>query len=113
MTAGAELDWSKVERGVRQLTDGIESGARTGAESQASSTATVVRRNVPVRTGALRDSVAVIADGAGYAVTYGTGLRYAGPIEARFHPVADALDGVEQSFATAMESMAGREVGRL
>lgn len=108
-----ELDWTAVSRGLRQLESGLDAGAKRGANEQASATATAIRRNVPVRTGALRDSVAVVPDGDGYAVTYGTGLKYAWPVEAKVGAVGTALDGADQSFATAMETVARREVGRL
>lgn len=108
-----EVDVSDVVRGMRQLARGLDERASTGARSQAAATAAKIRQAVPVRTGALRASVTVVPDGEGFGVTYGSGLRYAGVIERRKHPVAQGVEGAPETFHRAMQAVARVEVDRL
>lgn len=113
MTAGVEVDWSHVQRGMRQLADGIDAGSLRTAREQATATAAAIRPRVPVRTGALRSTVTVVDQPDGAGVTYGGDLPYANYIEHRSDAVADGVAATAEQYGRAATEMARREVRKL
>lgn len=111
--AGVEVDWSALTKAVRQLEDGVDAGTTKAARTQAAQTAATVRNAVPVRTGALRATVDAVDVDGGAGVTYGGGLRYAWPVEAKSHALRAGTEGAGETFSSAMQSMVETEVRRL
>ena len=111
--AEVQIDTTKLVRAGKQLTTGLTRGGKNAAQRQASQTADRVRGGVPVRTGLLASTVGVTADGEGYGVTYGGGLRYAGYIENRNHPVGLGVKGAAEEFVNTCNQLAGEEVRKI
>ena len=80
---GATVDTSRLNRDPRQAGPRFGPGPYRCLRRQADDTARAIAANVPVRTGALRATVGTVRDGDGYGVTYGGGLSYAIPVDAR------------------------------
>jgi hypothetical protein len=83
-----------------------------------------LRAKTPVRTGALRDTIGVVATyvygrgktpgGEGYGVTYGTGLgRYPWVVNARQKTVKKGARGSRVEFQRALQTVLDREVTKL
>jgi hypothetical protein len=113
MANRVELDTRKLDADARRLNDRLRDGAREGARAQAERTARQIAGRVPRRTGHLASTVATVADGDGYAVTYGEGVPYAAYIEKRSHAVESGVESADTQFADAMAELAAREVRRL
>lgn len=111
--AGVEIDTSHLTRDTRRLVDGITRASTDAARRAALDTAQVIASRVPVRTGALRASVTTEAVPTGYAVVYGAGLRYAKPVEARFHPVNSSTADGERRYRDAATAAVVAEVAKL
>lgn len=110
---GVTVDTSDLVRGVRQLADGLKRAGPRAAMRTATATASKIRANVPVRSGALRGTVDATSTRDGAEVTYGGGLAYADYIEHRAHAVEDATAGASDDFHAAMVDAAEGEVRRL
>jgi hypothetical protein len=113
MSAAVTVDTTSLDRGLSKLASGLEGVNANVARRQAEQTAHAIANTVPVRTGALRSTVTVVSARGGYGVTYGGGLRYAWPMEKRFHAVNSHLDGATREFQTAAEQAANGVVRSL
>lgn len=111
--ARVEIDTRELVAGMRQLGAGLDRGISPTAGQTANAVADRLRRLVPVRTGALRNSVSTerIPDGA--QVHYGGRLPYAGYIDGRTGCTTSALEGADREFYDAMQTLGAREVKRL
>ena len=114
MTARVEVDTRKLAAGVRKLADGVADAAPQAARQAAETVASNIRSGLPVRTGRLVGSVAVVADpDGGFGVSYGAGVSYARPVAARTGAVGDGIQGVPDDFARDCRTVAERQVARL
>jgi hypothetical protein len=113
MSGKVEFDTRALQKGVRQLVEGIDQGGPVTARRAADTAAANIRGRLPHRTGRLQSSVTVVEVPGGYGVAYGSGVSYARPVAARTGAVAEGIAGVPDAFARDMETMAGKEVGRL
>lgn len=113
MSADVQVDWSDVERGVRQLADGLARAGPTVGYATAVKVADRIRGGVPVLTGRLRGTVHADHVHDGGAVHYGGTLPYARKIERRTHAVAEGTRGAEAAFYAAMEHAGATEVRKL
>ena len=109
-----EVDTRALVAGVRKLVDGVTDNGPTAARKAAETVAANIRAGLPVRTGRLAGSVAVVTDPeGGYGVSYGAGVSYARPVAARTGAVAAGIQGVPEAFARDCRTVAERQVGRL
>jgi hypothetical protein len=109
----ATVDTSRLDRDMAKLVRGLDRAAVDTARRQADDTARTIAGRVPVRTGALAATVGTTKIGDGYGVTYGGGLRYAWPMEKRFHAVNGALAGADRRFVDAAQTAASTETNRI
>jgi hypothetical protein len=109
----ATVDTGRLKRDMDKLTRGLDRAATDTARATAEETARTIAGNVPVRTGALRATVAATKTGKGYGVTYGGGLRYAWPQEKRSRAVNRALNGVDRRFLAAAQTAASIETSHI
>lgn len=107
------IDTSHLTRDTRQLTAGLTAGGLTASYNQAVQTAGKLSGLVPVRTGALRSTVAAVAVTGGYGVTYGSGQVYHYVQNARLKIVKRGTRGSRAAFYRALQAVAEREVGRV
>lgn len=108
-----EIDTRALERGVRQLLDGIDQGGPAAARRAADTVAADIRARLPRRTGRLQSSVTVVEVPGGWGVAYGAGVSYARPVAARSGAVAEGIAGTPDTFARDMEAMADKEIRHL
>jgi hypothetical protein len=108
---GATVDTSNLTRFMRELSSGLRARGDDVARRQADTTASKIKGRVPVRTGRLSNTVAVVPVTNGFGVTYGGDLPYARYIERRSNAVADGVSGSEVTFARDAETMARTVVG--
>ena len=114
MTAKVEVDTRALIAGVRKLADGVTNNAPPTARKAAETVAANIRSGLPVRTGRLAGSVAVVTDPeGGYGVSYGAGVSYARPVAARSGAVGAGIQGVPEEFARDCQTVAERQVARL
>lgn len=118
MADRVEIDYKKLERDLRKLGDGIAAGVRHIAVDQAETTANKIDSTIHVRTGALAATIRSFEDtstqyGTGAAVSYGGGLRYAGPIESRYHAVRRGCKGSKTAFYQRLAALADDQAGRM
>lgn len=111
--AAVEVDWAPLDRAMRQLSDGIDEGARREARDAANAAAAAIRPRVPVLTGALQSTVEVNDLPDGGEVSYGGGLPYAAYIERRSHAVEEGVAVASDQYERAALEMARREVRKL
>lgn len=88
----------QLEREFQAIQDKAIQAARREAEELAD----IIRRNTPVDTGALRDSVEVVNTPDGARVTVGGSLEYADIVETKEPFVAPAVAGFRSSFESAV-----------
>jgi hypothetical protein len=112
--AKVEVDTRALVAGVRKLAAGVVDAAPTTARKAAETVATNIRSGLPVRTGRLAGSVAVVTDPeGGYGVSYGAGVSYARPVAARTGAVGAGIAGVPDEFARDCKTVAERQISRL
>jgi hypothetical protein len=109
----ATVDTHKLNADLSKLVRGLERAGDDTARQSADETARAIAAKVPRRTGALAGTVGTTKIGDGYGVTYGGGLRYAWPMEKRFHAVNASLDGADRRYQTAAQTAADRECNRI
>lgn len=112
-TSKVILDTSHLERDTRQLANGISSGAKRESYFQAVRTAAKIRDATPVRTGALRSTVGTADVPGGTGVTYGSGVRYHYVQNARLKIVKRGTRGSRTEWYRTLQTLAGREVGKV
>jgi len=113
MAENVRLDTSDFDRGVRQLTRRVGDQTPDRSRTAAQTTAQAIRARTPKRTGRLASTVSAVPVRAGWAVTYGGGLRYARPVAARTRNVAAGIAGQPDRYARSLRAMTETEVNRL
>jgi hypothetical protein len=108
--ASIEVDTSALERGIAQIARGCQAGTVPAAVATASRVAGRLRDSLPVRTGALRATVAVSTEQAGASVSYGGSLPYATYIDRRTGATSSATSTAEAEWYAAALLIAEREV---
>lgn len=122
-TGKVTVDTTALARDTKRLVAGLKSGGYREGRAQADRTAAKVRDYTPVRTGALRSTVGVTPSwvnaarggpgGAGWGVTYGSGVVYHYVQNARLKIVKRGLRGARPEFQRACDRLAAAEIGRL
>lgn len=110
---GVYVDASDLLQGVKRLALGLRHSGDREAMQQATSVADDISGNVPVLTGALRDSVGTTNEDDGAGVTYGGDLPYAWKIERRDGTVEAALSGVDEAWKDRMVRTGYQEIRKL
>lgn len=117
MTVGVQFDTTKFDRDTAQMLRGMKSGQKTAAMKAARQIANDLRSITPVDTGALRRSIVPrqITSGGqdGAEVLYGTGLKYAWPVNARTNIVPVGISDAEDVFMRFMQEVAAKEANRV
>lgn len=113
MAVKVDFDTRALAAGVKQLGDGIARGAPAAARKAAEDVAGRLRQATPVRTGTLAASIGVVADPAGFGVSYGADVDYARPVAARTGNVAEAIAGIPDAYGRDCQNMAATQVRRL
>jgi hypothetical protein len=108
-----EVDTSGLERALRGFAGDLERAAPAAGMTQAVAVADRLRVRIPVRTGRLRRSVAVVRHPDGGAVSYGAGLPYARYIDRRTGATAAATAGAGRDFHAECENVAAHEARKL
>jgi hypothetical protein len=108
---GIKVDSRALEKALGELAGEVAAMPETWA-AVGDELLPAVRQRTPVRTGDLRDSW----DAAGEPgkATISSDLPYAGVIESREHPVADAIDASERVVVDVLErevAKAARSIG--
>jgi len=93
----------QLEREFQAIKDNAIQAVRREAEELAD----IIRRNAPVNTGALRDSVEVINTPDGARVSVGGSLDYADIVETEEPFIAPAVAGFRSGFETAVSKAVG------
>lgn len=108
-----ELDTAALERAGRSLAAGIERNALDAAADSAEHTAGKLRGILPVRSGRLKGSVKVLRGSKDAAVSYGSGVPYAGYIDRRTDATDRAVEGADDDFRRRCETVADREARKV
>jgi hypothetical protein len=110
---GVEFDTSDLDKGLRQLTRGVDRGIGPAAQRSANAVAKQLRPLIPVRTGRLRRTVTVTKDGDSATVHYGGTLPYARYIDGRTGATEQATQNAPDDFYREMHELGAKEVQRL
>jgi hypothetical protein len=113
MSSSVEVDTRRMEADIAKLAAGLDRASGDTSRHHANETAAAIRAGVPVRTGALRATVAAVTVIGGHGVTYGGGLRYAWPQEKRTHAVNSVLHDAPSRYRAAAEQAAAAEVSKI
>jgi hypothetical protein len=107
------VDVSKVVRGMRKLSKGLDRIPNNTGLRRAHETAARVAELTPVLTGRLRSTVTASPIRGGGAVHYGGTLPYANKIERSQHPVEQGIADAANGFQRDMTDAAAKEVNSL
>ena len=108
-----EIDTSKLEAGIRALSDSIGRAIEPAALETATRIAADLRSMVPRRSGALANTVLATAEPGGAAVHYGGSLPYASYIDSRTGATEQATANAADTFHAACTAVAETAIRKL
>jgi len=108
-----EADTSRLEADTQRMAAGVKRAVNPAAADTAQTIVNRPIKLIPIRTGALRDTVATSPLPDGAAVHYGGTLSYADAIAKRTGCLETATTGADKLFRDAMQRVAAQEVRKV